>query len=136
MQTISKQLTVKEVDTSEAEFVSTTYECDVVATLAHDGIWDCELTDADEVRIKTINVNEGVAGSDMDGYLHVGVAYTVNGEEDYEGSWRMYTDSGFEEDSSLTGWGGSKSGGSQSSFWGSRSLFPAWKRGRNSDRRD
>jgi hypothetical protein len=97
MQTISKQLTVKEVDTSEAEFVSTTYECDVVATLAHDGIWDCELTDADEVRIKTINVNEGVAGSDMDGYLHVGVVYTVNGEEEYEGSWRIYTDSGFEE---------------------------------------
>ena len=97
MQTISKQLTVKEVDTSEAEFVSTTYECDVRATLAHDGIWDCELTDADEVRIKTINVNEGVAGSDMDGYLHVGVAYTVNGEEEYEGSWRIYTDSGFEE---------------------------------------
>ena len=97
MQTISKQLTVKEVDTSEAEFISTTYECDVVATLAHDGIWDCELTDADEVRIKTINVNEGVAGSDMDGYLHIGVVYTVNGEEDYEGSWRMYTDSGFEE---------------------------------------
>ena len=97
MQTISKQLTVKEVDTSEAEFVSTTYECDVVATLAHDGIWDCELTDADEVRIKTICVNEGVAGGDMDGYLHIGVVYTVNGEEDYEGSWRMYTDSGFEE---------------------------------------
>ena len=97
MQTISKQLTVKEVDTSEAEFVSTTYECDVVATLAHDGIWDCELTDADDVRIKTICVNEGVAGGDMDGYLHIGVVYTVNGEEDYEGSWRMYTDSGFEE---------------------------------------
>jgi hypothetical protein len=33
----------------------------------------------------------------MDGYLHIGVVYTVNGEEDYEGSWRMYTDSGFEE---------------------------------------
>ena len=97
MQTISKQLTVKEVDTSEAEFISTTYECDVVATLAHDGIWDCELTDADDVRIKTICVNEGVAGGDMDGYLHIGVVYTVNGEEDYEGSWRMYTDSGFEE---------------------------------------
>ena len=97
MQTISKQLTVKEVDTSDADYISTTYECDVVATLAHDGIWDCELTDADEVRIKTINVNEGVAGGDMDGYLHVAVVYTVNGEEDYEGSWRMYTDSGFEE---------------------------------------
>ena len=97
MQTISKQLTVKEVDTSDADYISTTYECDVVATLAHDGIWDCELTDADEVRIKTINVNEGVAGSDMDGYLHVAVVYTVNGKEEYEGSWRMYTDSGFEE---------------------------------------
>ena len=97
MQTISKQLTVKEVDASEIEFVCTTYECDVRATLAHDSIWDCELTDADDVRIKTICVNEGVAGGDMDGYLHVGVAYTVNGEEEYEGSWRIYTDSGFEE---------------------------------------
>ena len=97
MQTISKQLTVKDIDTSDADEVCTTYECDVRATLAGDSIWDCELTDADDVRIKTICVNEGVAGGDMDGYLHIGVVYTVNGEEDYEGSWRMYTDSGFEE---------------------------------------
>ena len=97
MQTISKQLTVKEVDTSDEDFVCTTYECDVRATLAGDGIWDCELTDADDVRITTICVNEGVAGGNMDGYMHVGVVYTVNGEEEYEDSWRMYTDSGFEE---------------------------------------
>ena len=97
MQTINKLLTVKEVDTSDEDFVCTTYTCDVRATLAGDGCWDCELTDADDVRITTICVNEGVDGGDMDGYMHVGVVYTVNGEEEYEGSWRMYTDSGFEE---------------------------------------
>ena len=96
MQTISKQLTVKEVDASEIEFVCTTYECDVRATLAHDSIWDCELTDADDVRITRICVNEGVEGGDMDGYRHIAVIYTVNGEEEAEDSWRLYTDSGFE----------------------------------------
>lgn len=97
MQTISKQLTQTEVDTSDEDFVSTTYTCDVVATLAHDSIWDCVITDTDEVRIKTICVNEGVDGGNMDGYMHVGVVYTVNGEEEFEDSWTMYTDSGFEE---------------------------------------
>jgi hypothetical protein len=96
MQTISKQLTQTQVETDE-DFVCTTYECDVVATLAHDGCWDCVITDTDEVRIKTICVNEGVVGGEQDGYLHIGVAYTVNGEEAFEGSWRLYTDSGFEE---------------------------------------
>jgi len=95
--TISKLLTVKEVDISDADFVSTTYECDVRANIAGDSIWDCELTDLDDVRITTICVNEGAAGGDMAGYRHIGVVYTVNGEEEYEGSWRLYTDSGFEE---------------------------------------
>ena len=99
MQTISKQLTVKEVDTSDEDFVSTTYTCDVRADVAGDSIWDCELTDADDVRITRICVNEGVDGGDMDGYRHIGVVYTVNGFDDceaLEGSWRLYTDSGFE----------------------------------------
>jgi hypothetical protein len=96
MQTMSKELTVKEV-VSDEDFVSTTYSCDVVATLAHDSIWDCVITDTDEVRINTICVNEGAVGSDMEGYLHIGVYYTVNGEEEFEDSWTMYTDSGFAE---------------------------------------
>jgi len=95
MQTISKQLTQTQVDTDE-DFVHTTYECDVVATLAHDSIWDCVITDTDEVRIKTISVNEGAEGGDYEGYLHIGVSYTVNGKEEADESWRLYTDTGFE----------------------------------------
>ena len=96
MQTISKELKVVEVDTSDEDYVMTTYECDVVATLAHDSIWDCVITAADEVRIKTICVNEGVDGGNMDGYVSINVFYTVNGKEEYEDSWTMYTDTGFE----------------------------------------
>jgi hypothetical protein len=97
MQTINKLLTVKEVTTDE-DFVSTHYSCDVRATLAGDSIWDCELTDADDVRINTICVTEGVAGGDYDSYKSINVYYTVNGFDDseaLEGSWRIYTDSGF-----------------------------------------
>ena len=98
MQTISKQLTVKEVDTSDEDFVSTTYTCDVRASVAGDSIWDCALTDADDVRINTICVTEGVAGGDYDSYRSVNVYYTVNGFDDgeaLEGTWRLYTDTGF-----------------------------------------
>ena len=97
MQTISRQLTVKEVTTDE-DFVSTHYSCDVRASVAGDSIWDCALTDADDVRINTICVTEGVAGGDYDSYRSVNVYYTVNGFDDgeaLEGTWRLYTDSGF-----------------------------------------
>jgi hypothetical protein len=95
--TISKLLTVKSVETDE-DFVTTTYKCDVRANIAGDSIWDCELTDADDIRINTICVTEGVAGGDYDSYRSVNVCYTVNGFDDseaLEGSWRLYTDSGF-----------------------------------------
>ena len=95
--TISKHLTVREVETDE-DFVTTTYTCDVRATLAGDSIWDCALTEADDVRITTICVTEGVAGGDYDGYRSVNVYYTVNGFDDGEAldeTWRLYTDTGF-----------------------------------------
>jgi hypothetical protein len=97
--TISKLLTVKEVETDE-DFVTTTYSCDVRADVAGDSIWDCELTNADDVRINTICVTEGVPGGDYDSYRSVNVYYTVNGFDDGEAldeTWRLYTDSGFEE---------------------------------------
>jgi hypothetical protein len=94
MQTISKQLTQTSVETDE-DFVTTTYTCDVRADIAGDSIWDCTLTAADDVRINTICVTEGVVGGDYDGYTSVNVYYTVNGEEEYEDSWRLYTDEGF-----------------------------------------
>jgi hypothetical protein len=43
-------------------------------------------------------VTEGVAGGDYDSYRSVNVCYTVNGFDDMEaldGSWRIYTDTGF-----------------------------------------
>jgi hypothetical protein len=98
MLTISKELTVKEVETDE-DMTTTTYTCDVRASIAGDSIWDCALTDADDVRINTICVTEGVDGGDYEGYRSVNVCYTVNGFDDMdalEDSWRLYTDSGFE----------------------------------------
>jgi len=92
--TISKLLTVKSVETDE-DFVTTTYSCDVRADIAGDSIWDCELTNADDVRIHTICVTEGVPGGDYDSYRSVNVCYEVNGDDAPEGSWRLYTDEGF-----------------------------------------
>jgi len=95
--TISDKLTLVSKEADE-DFVDIHYKCDNVrATLAGDSIWSCALTDADDIRIRDIYVNEGVAGGDYDGYKHIAVYYTVNGEEDFEESWRIYTDNGFED---------------------------------------
>jgi len=97
MTTISKHLTVREVETDE-DFVTTTYTCDVRAGLAGDSIWDCTLTEADDVRITAICMTEGVDGGDYDGYRSISVCYTVNGFDDGEAldeTWRLYTDTGF-----------------------------------------
>jgi hypothetical protein len=93
MQTISKQLTQTAVETDE-DFISTTYTCDVEIVLAGDSIWDCDI---ERVQLKTICVTEGVDGGDYDGYITINACYEVDGDAEYEGSWRMYTDSGFEE---------------------------------------
>jgi hypothetical protein len=93
MQTMSKQLTQTSVETDE-DMITTTYTCDVEITLAGDSIWDCNL---ERVQLKTICVTEGVAGGDYDGYVSINAYYTVDGDAEYEDSWRMYTDSGFEE---------------------------------------
>jgi hypothetical protein len=91
--TVSKLLTLDEVETDE-DFIHTHYKCDVQVALAGDSIWDCTLT---EVCVTDIYINEGVAGGDYDGFRIVNVYYTVDGEEEFEDSWRMYTDSGFAE---------------------------------------
>jgi hypothetical protein len=93
--TVSNKLTFvsKEV---EDETTHTEYKCNVDVQLAGDSLWDCEL---EAVTITSIHISEGVEGGDMDGYRHIAVYYTVDGNdaEEYEGSWRLYTDSGFEE---------------------------------------
>ena len=98
MQTISRELTVASVESDE-DMKTTTYSCDVRAGIAGDSIWDCGLTDADDVRITRICITEGLDGGDYEGYRSIGVCYTVNGFDDpeaLEDSWRLYTDSGFE----------------------------------------
>ena len=96
MQTMSKLLTLKDVDNSDEDVQENTYTCDVVATIAGDSIWDCAITDSDEVRITEICVCVGTTGGDDDGFVSVNVYYTVNGNAEYADSWRLYTDSGFE----------------------------------------
>jgi hypothetical protein len=99
---ISDKLTLVSVET-EDDTRNTHYKCDVRVTLAEDSIWDCELTAKDDVRITDIYVNEGVeeatdtTGGNI-GYRHIAVYYMINDDdgEQFEGSWRLYTDSGFE----------------------------------------
>jgi hypothetical protein len=92
----STRLALVEVERDE-DTKHTHLKCDVRVQLAGDSIWDCAITDADDVRITSIHISEGVDGSDMDGYRHIAVIYTVNGEEEAEESWRLYTDTGFAE---------------------------------------
>jgi hypothetical protein len=99
---ISDKLTLVSVET-EDDTRCTHYKCDVKVQLAHDSIWDCELTDADDVRITDVYVHEGVeeATDTTDGnlgYRHIAVYYSINDDdgEQFEGSWRIYTDNGFE----------------------------------------
>jgi len=91
MQTISKQLTQTSVETDE-DMITTTYTCDVEITLAGDSIWDCDI---ERVQLKTICVTEGVEDGDYDGYVSINAYYEVDGDDEYEDSWRMYTDTGF-----------------------------------------
>ena len=93
--TISDKLTLVSEELDSDKVLNRHYKCDVRATLAGDSIWDCTFTDADELRIKDIYINEGTAGSDYERWKHIAVYYTVNGEEEVEGSWRIYTDTGF-----------------------------------------
>jgi hypothetical protein len=100
---VSDKLTLVSIEEDD-DTRCTHYACDVRVTLDEDSIWDCELTNADDIRITSIYVNEGIEAADETtdgniGYRHIAVYYTVNGFDDVEaleGSWRLYTDTGFE----------------------------------------
>jgi hypothetical protein len=81
------ELVLREV-TTEEDSVTHHYACDSVVELAGDSIWDCEVTG--EIRVTDIVVHE------YEDYKDIGVYYTVDGDEEYENSWTIYTDSGFE----------------------------------------
>jgi hypothetical protein len=90
---VSNQLTLVNKE-QEDDTLHTEYKCNVDVVLAGDSIWDCELT---EVTITSINIAETEWNDGDISSVHIGVAYTVNGASEVEGSWRLYSDSGFTE---------------------------------------
>jgi hypothetical protein len=80
--------------TQEDDTTNTEYKCNVKVQLAGDSIWDCTL---ETVTITSIYIAETDYNGDGDTSIHIAVCYDVDGEEEYEDSWRLYTDSGFEE---------------------------------------
>ena len=87
---VSDKLTLAGTETNE-DSVSTTYNCNVEVQLAGDSIWDCEL---EAVTVTSIHISETFW--DDTSTIHIAVCYNVNGDDEYEDSWRLYTDSGFE----------------------------------------
>jgi hypothetical protein len=91
---VSDKLTLAGTETNENS-ISTTYNCNVEVQLAGDSRWDCEL---EAVTVTSIHIDETWWDElDEDSSIHITVCYNVDGDEEYEDSWRMYTDSGFEE---------------------------------------
>ena len=89
---VSDKLTLASTDT-DTDSISTTYNCNVEVQLAGDSIWDCEL---ETVTVTSIHIHENFWEDTST--VHIAVCYNVDGVDgsEVEGSWRMYTDSGFE----------------------------------------
>ena len=91
---VSDKLTLANTDTN-TDSISTTYDCNVLVQLAGDSIWDCEL---EAVTVTSIHIHEQWWDElDGDSSIHITVCYNVNGDTEYEDSWRLYTDSGFSD---------------------------------------
>jgi len=89
---VSDKLTLANTDTN-TDSISTTYDCNVLVQLAGDSCWDCEL---EAVTVTSIHIHEQWWDElDGDSSIHITVCYNVNGDTEYEDSWRLYTDSGF-----------------------------------------
>ena len=89
---VSDKLTLATTDTNE-DSISTTYDCNVEVQLAGDSAWDCEI---EAVTVTSIHIHETWWDElDGDSSIHIAVCYTVDGDAEYEDSWRLYTDSGF-----------------------------------------
>lgn len=89
---VSNKLTLASTET-DTDSISTTYDCNVEVQLAGDSIWDCEL---EAVTVTSIHIHENF-DEDGDSSIHIAVCYNVDGADgaEVEGSWRLYTDSGF-----------------------------------------
>ena len=91
---VSDKLTLATTDTN-TDSISTTYDCNVLVQLAGDSIWDCEL---EAVTVTSIHIHETWWDElDGDSSIHIAVCYNVDGDAEYEDSWRLYTDSGFSD---------------------------------------
>ena len=89
---VSDKLTLATTDTN-TDSISTTYDCNVLVQLAGDSCWDCEL---EAVTVTSIHIHEQWWDElDGDSSIHITVCYNVNGDTEYEDSWRLYTDTGF-----------------------------------------
>jgi hypothetical protein len=90
---VSDKLTLASTDT-DTDSISTTYDCNVEVQLAGDSIWDCEI---EAVTVTSIHIHENFW--DDTSTVHIAVCYNVDGVDgaEVEGSWRMYTDTGFTE---------------------------------------
>jgi len=88
---VSDKLTFAHTDTDE-DSVSTTYDCNVEVQLAGDSIWDCEI---EAVTVTSIHIHETFWEDTST--IHITVCYNVDGDAEYEDSWRLYTDSGFSD---------------------------------------
>lgn len=88
---VSDKLTLVSV-TQEDDTTSTEYKCNVPVQLAGDSIWDCAITD---IVITSIHIHTTQWDED-DSCTYINVCYTVDGSDEVEGSWRMYTDTGME----------------------------------------
>ena len=75
----------------DGDTTNTNYDCNIEVQLAGDSIWDCEL---EAVTVTSIHISETFW--DDTSTIHIAVCYNVNGDDEYEDSWRLYTDSGFE----------------------------------------
>jgi hypothetical protein len=91
---VSDKLTLVSTDT-DTDSIGTTYDCNVEVQLAGDSIWDCEL---EAVTVTSIHIHENF-DEDGDSSIHIAVCYNVDGVDgaEVEGSWRLYTDTGFTE---------------------------------------
>jgi hypothetical protein len=78
----------------EDETLLTEFKCNIPVTLAGDSLWDCDI---EAVTITSIHIAETFDEDEDYISTHIAVVYNVDGDEEYEGSWRLYTDSGFEE---------------------------------------
>ena len=76
----------------DGDTTNTNYDCNVEVQLAGDSIWDCEL---EAVTVTSIHISETFW--DDTSTIHIAVCYNVNGDDEYEDSWRLYTDSGFSD---------------------------------------